>query len=144
MQNILATERAHRRENLIKVLETGLFAQKLFGVDFAFQSAAVAELVHHVGVVDRGQFLDVADDVGVVDALENLDLVFGKFVQFGDFAEFLDGDAFDGEELLGVHGYGAVDFAVGARADDFLELVAVYYFHCLLIVRHVVYSLCFI
>lgn len=53
----------------------------------------------------------------VIKRVEDLDLLFGKFDEFGDFNELVKGNHFDGDIPLGGVIDGLVDFAVFALVD---------------------------
>ena len=69
MQNVVLTQQTHSAQDLVKVSQRWLLIEELVFVNLGLQSAPTAKLINHVNVVNGCQFLNILDDVRVINAL---------------------------------------------------------------------------
>jgi hypothetical protein len=102
-----------------------LFINGPFFLAKFLQSATLTKLVNKVQKSVALDDLFKLNDVRIViKRVEDLDLLFGKFDELGNFNELVKGNHFDSDILLGGVIDGLVDFAVFALVDVLSESVS--------------------
>jgi hypothetical protein len=105
-------------DKLPEKLDGLLFGHGSFFFAKFLQSATLTKFVNEIQKAIALDDLFEVNDVGVVlKRVEDLDLVFGEFDEFGFFNELVKGNHLDGDVLLGGVVDGFVDFAVFALVD---------------------------
>jgi hypothetical protein len=105
-------------------LDCFLFINGSFFLAKFLQCATLTKLVNKVQKSVALDDLFKLNDVRIViKRVEDLDLLFGKFDEFGNFNELVKGNHFDSDILLGGVIDGLVDFAVFALVDVLSESV---------------------
>ncbi len=110
---------------LSEKLDCFLFINGPFFLAKFLQCATLTKLVNKVQKSVALDDLFKLNDVRIViKRVEDLDLLFGKFDEFGDFNELVKGNHLDGDILLGSVIDGFVDFSVFALVDVLSESVS--------------------
>ncbi len=106
-------------------LDCFLFINGSFFLAKFLQCATLTKLVNKVQKSVALDDLFKLNDVRIViKRVEDLDLLFGKFDEFGNFNELVKGNHLDSDILLGSVIDGLVDFSVFALVDVLSESVS--------------------
>ena len=129
VHNITSGQHFEGLEHLPEEEQRFLFRKRCLFLHQLVHSPSVAVLVDEVEVVGCLQHIDVLHYVGtVLQVRQDVDFIYGAFLQFGDLFEFLCLDHLDGNFLLGDHVDGFVDLGIDSLTQLLLELVVFNYF----------------
>jgi hypothetical protein len=136
MHNVVPGKYLEGLNDLAEVNQTLFLRQWAFFLEQFVEGASVAELVDEVEVVGCFEHVDVLDDVGAgLKGRQDVDLVDGAFLEFGDFSELFGLDDLDGDLLLGDHVDGFIDLGIDSLAELLFELVVLNNFTHSIIIR---------